>query len=216
VSLQGALTNLYRKASNGAGNEELVFSSNSQKFSNDWSRDGRYLLFSSLNPKGKFALYALPDPGAGSLSGRQPIPVVESDFDINQGQFSPDSRWVAYSSTESGRPEIYVRPFPPSAERAGQWLVSNGGGVQPRWRRDGKELFYLANDQRLMSVEVTTGPEFRSGTPRPLFASTGAAVNVFRYDVSADGKRFLAMSPIAASGSVPIVVALNWMAGLKR
>ena len=162
---------------------------------------------------------ALPMDGGAAASApaaRQPIPVVRTEFNEAEGQFSPDSRWIAYRSNESGRNEIYVQPFPPVAG-GGKWMVSRNGGVQPRWRRDGKELFYIAPDGKLMAVDVSTQPVFKSGVPQALFdtgiygggaVSAGAA----RWDVSPDGKRFLVLSLVGSEGSEAMTVVLNWTA----
>jgi Tol biopolymer transport system component len=99
---------------------------------------------------------------------RQPLPYVNTEFAERLAQFSPDAHWIAYISDETGRFEVYVRPFPLIAT-AGKWMISSGGGTQPRWRRDGKELFYISPDGKLMAVDVTELPTFRSGSPKPLF-----------------------------------------------
>ena len=123
-------------------------------------------------------------------------------------------------SDESGKAEVYVRPFPVAS--GGKWIVSKGGGGQPRWRRDGKELFYISTDSKLMSVEVAAAAgTFQAGIPKALFAAPiwGGANNVTRYDVTADGKKFLINSlptETAAAPSSPITVVLNWQAGLKK
>jgi hypothetical protein len=133
------------------------------------------------------------------------------------GRFSPDGRWIAYQSTESGQGnEIYVRPFPVPPGGGSKWMISLGGGNEPRWRKDGKELFYLGAYGQLMATEVTAaGSVFQPGTPKALFK----AVAVQGWDVSADGTRFLFPSVGARSGetaSEPFTVVLNWTALLKR
>jgi Tol biopolymer transport system component len=148
-------------------------------------------------------------------------PYVNTPFDERQGQFSPDGRWIAYTSNESGQYQIYVQSFPAGA---GKYQVSTGaGGNQPRWRRDGTEMFYIARDGKLMAVDVKTGPKFEAGAPKALFdARLGIAANgiaFFRYDVTADGKRFLINTLEASaesSASAPITVVLNWQAATKR
>jgi hypothetical protein len=151
---------------------------------------------------------------------RKPIPVVQTEASEDQGQFSPDSRWVAYRSNAGGRNEIYVEPFPP-ASGGGKWRVSNNGGVMPRWRRDGKELFYIALDGKLMAVEVSTaGGNFKFGIPQPLFDPQiyggGLTPGAMRFDVTADGKRFLVITQVTETSSSPMTVILNWPALLKR
>ena len=221
VSSRGGLHNLYRKLSNGAGTEELLLSTSQVIFPNDWSRDGKFLLYTAQSDAGTFELWLLPDPGGPvPRTPRQPVPFLQSRFDTTQGQFSPDSRYVAYTSLEAGRPEVYVRPFPPSAERGGQWSVSSNGGLQARWRRDGKELYYVRADNRLMAVDLTPDRDFKAGTPRPLFPVSPALVStdVFRYAATTDGKRFIAVGGTSggAADSTPITVDLNWQARLKK
>jgi Tol biopolymer transport system component len=150
--------------------------------------------------------------------GRKPSPFVQSRFTEQDGRFSPDGRWVAYTSDQSGAMDVHVRAFSPdfsggSASTGGSVLVSRGGGAAPRWRGDGRELFYLAPDGKMMAVEVTAGPEFRGGTPAPLFQTpSGTIVG----DVTADGKRFLLVTPVGPSAAAPFTVVLNWTAGLKK
>jgi Tol biopolymer transport system component len=130
------LYNLYQKMSSGAGNEEALLKSNETKYAYDWSQDGRFLLFVFVAPQ-KDGLWVLPLTG----EDRKPIPYL-TEANASQARFSADSRWIAYTSGESGKSEVYVRPFP--AASGGKWIISKGGGTQPRWRRDGKELFYIS------------------------------------------------------------------------
>ncbi|HEY3026455.1 MAG TPA: protein kinase [Pyrinomonadaceae bacterium] len=135
---------LYVKPVSG-GTEDLLFKSSNPKGPQAWSADGRFILYSEADPKTNLDLWVLPQFG-----DQKPIPFLQTAFIETQGRFSPDGKWVAYASNESGTFQIYVRPFPPSS---GQWMVSTNGGNQPRWRRDGKELFYLAPDRKLMVVD---------------------------------------------------------------
>ncbi|MBI3695088.1 MAG: PD40 domain-containing protein [Acidobacteria bacterium] len=151
-----------------------------------------------------------------SLEGdRKPVPFLETEFNEFFGRFSPDGKWIAYASNESGPYEVYVRGFPKSG---GQWMVSNGGGSRPRWRRDGKELFYLTADRKLMAVEVkAAGATFEYGQPRELFQTSAANLgNTDVYDVTADGKRFLVNTALEEAAATPITVVENWAAGAKR
>jgi len=147
---------------------------------------------------------------------RNPIPFLRSEFNARTGRFSPDGRWIAYESTESGQTEIYVRPFRAPPGGGGKWMISQGGGYEPRWGKDGKERFYIAGDAQLMAVDVTAaGSAFQFGTPKALFKAAG----VQGWDVNADGTRFLFPSVGARSGetaSEPFTVVLNWTALLKR
>jgi Tol biopolymer transport system component len=183
----------------------------------DWSRDGRFLLYTQLNSRGKFELWVLPMT-VGSPGARKPAPFLQTEFTEAQGQFSPDTHWIAYASNESGRAEIYVQPFPASSGGVGKTKISEGGGTYPRWHRDGRELFYISGDQKLMAVEVTSGPAFKAGIPKPLFQTRlrPGAGGYFNWDVSADGKRFLINTPAAASAEAPVTVVTNWQAALKK
>ena len=150
--------------------------------------------------------------------GRKPVPFVRTGFDEDHGRFSPNGRWIAHVSNQSGATEVYVRAFTTdvsggSASTGGSVLVSRGGGTAPRWRGDGREMYYLAPDGKMMAAEVSAGPEFRAGAPTPLFQVPGGAIVG---DVSADGKRFLLVTPAGPSATPPFTVVLNWTAGLKR
>jgi len=206
--------NLYRKVSTGAGAEELVLKSNEAKLAQDWSRDGRFLLYSVGT--GASDLWWLPLEGEA-----KPQKYLATEFAESQGRFSQDGHFVAYSSNASGRSEVYVQPFPNAAE--GKWMVSAGGGTAPRWRRDGKELYYISADSKMMAVEVSTTPTFKKGVPKELFSAPiwggGGSVNVTRYDVTANGQKFLinSVQSEAAGGEVtPITVILNWPQLLKK
>ena len=201
---------LYQHASNGSGQDELLFKSDHQKFAADWSRDGRYLLYTDIDPKTKADLWVLPMDGASSE--RMPVPFLRTDFSERDGKFSPDNHWIAYDSDESGRSEVYLRPFP-AVEGGGKWMVSHGGGRQPHWRGDGKELFYIGPDSSLMAVPVTaSGAAFQSGTPVALFKTPPNQ----GWDVAADGKRFLFPIAVGDSAQAPFTVVLNWMSLLKK
>src|SRR5262245_31067254 len=199
---------LYRKSATAGGTEELLFSDTHEKTVSDWSADGRFVLFDSRDARRRGDVWALP------LDDRtKPIAVAQSDFEELLGQFSPDGRWVAYQSDESGRYEIYVQAFPGPGPK---FPVSTGGGTQVRWRGDGKELFYVSLDERLMAVPLrftaTAAPEV--GAPIPLFAPPlGGFIQQadFRhqYDVSSDGQRFLVATTGERAPS-PIAVILNW------
>jgi hypothetical protein len=148
---------------------------------------------------------------------RKPAPLSEADVQTDSpewgGQISPDGRWIAYVSSESGRHEVYVRPFPSGD---GRWQISVDGGMEPVWRSDGSEIFYLAADRNLMAAAVKTGPSFESGVPTRLFATriTPPTLSLIRnqYAVSADGQRFL----VRGVPSQPITVVSNWTAALKK
>ena len=208
---------LYIKASNGAGSEELLLESAQDKTAYDWSRDGRYLLYSSLDPQTSRDIWVLPMQG-----DRRPFVFVNTRFDERAAQFSPDGHWVAYISNESGRFEVYVRPFGRTSSEVagGQWQVSTSGGLAPRWRSDGKELYYIAPDDKLMVAQVrTSGATFEPGTPVALFQTQiygggndpGTGI---QYDVSGDG-RFL-IDTVKEDASSSIMLLQNWTASLKK
>jgi eukaryotic-like serine/threonine-protein kinase len=198
--------NLYLKSSSGAGNEELLLDSPALNHPLDWSRDGRFILYLNVQPKNAADLWVLP-----LFGDRKPFVFLATPFNEGNAQFSPDVRWVAYDSNESGRYEIYVRPFPGPG---GKWQVSNVGGSQPRWRPDGKELFYVAADGKLMSVSVeTTSETFKAASPAELFATRLLEISGTsrqQYSVSPDGQRFLINVPTDSATIPPITVVLNW------
>jgi len=203
---------VYRKPANGAGAEELLVSANTLVAPKSWSPDGRFLLYAQIHPGTGSDLMALPLEGE-----RKPFPVVQTPANEDQGQFSPDGHWVAYTSNESRLSEIYVIPFPPSSS-GGKWLVSRGGGVQPRWRRDGKELFYISPESKMMAVEVNTQPVFQAGNPQALFLTeivdTGIRTGPMSWDIAPDG-RFLIITENAPQTS-SVTVVLNWRAGIRK
>jgi eukaryotic-like serine/threonine-protein kinase len=144
---------IYRKATDGAAPQEVLLPSHTLAVPKSWSPDGRYLIYAQINPGTGADLFALPIGQPDS----HPVVLAQTQATEDQGQFSPDGHWVAYTSNESGQSEIYVIPFPP-APNGGRWVVSRGGGVMPRWRRNGKELFYISPDRKMMAVDVSTNP----------------------------------------------------------
>jgi Tol biopolymer transport system component/predicted Ser/Thr protein kinase len=200
-------TNLYQKTSSGAGGEELLLRSETAKYVLDWSPDGRFIAYESQDPKTGTDLWMLP-----LFGDRKPFPLLQTEFNEGQGQFSPDGRWMAYVSDESGKREVYVQTFPASG---GKWQISDAGGAYPRWRRDGKELFYVTAGQKLMAVTVQTDSTFQAGRPHALFEPRFFQP-VIPYAVSADGQRFLVNTPLEEDNSSPVTVVLNWTAELKK
>jgi Tol biopolymer transport system component len=200
---EGFTGNLYRKVIAG-GSEEPLFKSGENKYAQQWSNDGTSILF--MNQDGT-ALYRLPVSG-----DPKPQMLVQDPSTKDEFRLSPDGRWIAYNSLESGRWEVYVASFP---SFGGKRQVSSGGGCQAHWRRDGKELFYLDLQGKLMAVDVTTGPSFEATAPRPLF-QTPIPVNpvIDQYVVSGDGRKFILGMPLGEEE--PITVMLNWTAGLKQ
>ncbi|MGH9880851.1 MAG: protein kinase domain-containing protein, partial [Pyrinomonadaceae bacterium] len=211
LSSREGVRNLYQKTASGGGNEEVLLRSSEEKVPDDWSSDGQFIVYETLNSKTKKDLWVLPMSG-----DRQPTPFLQTEFNEMQAQLSPDGKWIAYTSNQSGAPEVYVQTFPVSG--GGRWRISIGGGCQPRWRRDGRELFYIAADRKLMTVDVKLGATFEAGVPKTLFATHVLSLTDFRnhYVVSTDGQRFLINSTIEETSATPINVVVNWTADLKR
>ena len=196
---------LYRKPP-GGGSEEPLLEGAGMRVPDDWSPDGRFVALELREPKGErrvsLSILSVADGKLTTFFRRG----------VNNGdaRFSPDGRWLAYTSEESGRNEIYVAAFPGPGDR---WQVSTDGGIQPRWRRDGKELFYLSSDLRLMSVETrSSGGTVEPGVPRVLFEPH--PLPTF-YDVAPNGERFLIMSS-GVEQSPPITLLQNWTAAIKK
>ncbi len=214
--------NLYQRASSGAGSEELLFESNLAKIPNDWSLDGRFLLYNTFgDPKTAQDLWVLPLAGPArptdvSQAGgdRKPILFLQTEFIEARPAMSPDGKWIAYHSNESGTNQVYVRPFPGPG---GKYQVSSTSGSRPRWKRDGKELYYLGADNKLMAAEVkSTGQTFVVGAVRPLFGAQPVLGFTNSYEVTADGKRFLVNTVVGEFSSSPITLVVNWDAEVKK
>jgi Tol biopolymer transport system component len=207
---------LHQKLASGEGDEEELLHASSSGASvkaSAWSPDGRFLLYVTVADRTtRWDLWVLQHDNP------KPVPFVRTAFDEIEGRFSPDGRWVAYVSNQSGLNEVYVRGFTTdfssgSASAGGTTLVSQGGGTAPRWRGDGRELFYLAPNGKMMAVDVKAGQAFDVGTPTALFQiPPGATVG----DVTPDGKRFLLVTPVGPSASAPFTVVLSWTVGLKK
>jgi dipeptidyl aminopeptidase/acylaminoacyl peptidase len=199
---------LYQRLATGAGSDELLLTTPLGKQASDWSADDRFVLYRSQHPQTRYDIWALPLQG-----DRKPFAVVQTGVDERDAQFSPDGKWIAYESDESGRFEIYVRPFPGPGPA---WPVSTDGGAQVRWGRDGRELFYVSLDERLLAVSVRLDAQrqaVEADSPRPLFAiRVGGAVGVTKqqYAVSADGREFLIRSLANQPDAPPIGLILNW------
>jgi eukaryotic-like serine/threonine-protein kinase len=200
------LFELYVKNSDGTQDEKRILHNEFGSFPSDWSRDGKYILYC----RGTDLWFATFPELKSSLFLKAPSV-------LRNGQFSPDGKWVAYASNETGKWEIYVTSFP---EARGRWQVSTGGGEQPRWRGDGRELFYLSADGKMMAAPVTPGTNFDAGTPAALFQTTPRqpvlVYDLFVYDVSRDGQRFLINTQVKQAESAPMSVVLNWPAKLDK
>jgi hypothetical protein len=221
ASHRGGNSGLYVKASSGAGSEELLFNSGPVGNISEWTRDGRFLIYQAVSPKTGNNIWVLPLEG-----DRKPFPFAQVPFNQIAGHVSPDGRWIAYLSDESGRYEVYVQGFMPSPNAgasaiAGKWLISRGGtGGMIHWRKDGRELTYLATDGKVRAVDISTTGGFRAGMPQPLFqAPPGYANNGFpgiRANAAPDNDRFIFAVPVAQQAIQGFTAILNWQAGLKK
>jgi Tol biopolymer transport system component len=227
AALRGkARQGIYRKPSNGAGTEELLLpseNSDMQVWPTSWSRDARFILYARGSIAGagqKADIWVLP------VADRKPHLFVQAAYD---GQFSPNARWVAYTSRESGTEQVYVVPF--EANRVvtmgsgsvalslgGKWQISASGGRSPRWRRDGKEIFYLSPDNQMMAAEVEErGNGIEARPPQALFRAavpSVSAISLSPYDVAPDGKKFVINT--LSEQNRPLTLVVNWTANLKQ
>jgi len=173
-----------------------------------------------LGGKTKQDLWVVQDP-MGAAADRKTAVFLQTEFEESQGQLSSDNHWMAYTSDESGRPEVYVRPFPAAD---GKWKVSTAGGEQPRWRRDGKELYYLGLDRKLMVVTIkaqaSPQPVFEVSAPEVLFETRATQIQrpyrPYLYDLTADGKRFLIATGVGEGTESPLTVVVSWLAGTRK
>jgi Tol biopolymer transport system component len=215
--------NIYRKAASNVGTEEILLDSNVNKIATDWSSDGRYIAFFTTGDKRTKSdswILRLPSGQAGGKP--EAIPFLRTEF--NEGQeatFSPDGKWVAYQSDQSGKNQIFVRPFSGSG---GVGQISTAGGTRPHWRRDGKEIFYVNEDGRFTAAEIrVNGSVLELGAVRPLF-KVDAVRNVggisfldgSAYDVTADGQRFLVNVFLEDATPYPATLVVNWDEALKK
>ena len=199
---------LFLKPSGGSGAERRLLEAAHNEYPDDWTADGRSLLFERDDAKTSWDLWVLP-----LESGAKPYPFIQAPLRQEYGRFSPDGRWVAYRSTESGREEIYVVPFPGPGDKV---QVSTNGGNFPRWRRDGKEIFYLRVDGMVVASAVDgSAAAFRAGVETPLFDGNTVMLGNWPYDVTADGQRFVVNSRLDDAPVTPVTVVVNW-AALKK
>jgi len=202
--------NLFENSVRGIQEEQILRTSSENELPVDWSPDGRILLYVKEEAASNDDLWALPLDG-----NRNPVPVLQQSFAEDQAQFSPDGRWIAYRSNQSGMREIYIGPFPgPGGPRQ----VSTRGGIQPRWSRDGRELFYIEPDNRLMSVPISDTQTMEFGPATLLFTARFGNLNnaQMAYDVTSDGQRFIVDIDENESEVRPITIVQNWMTLLKR
>ena len=199
--------NIYVTGANGGGKAAHLLSlpKPTRLIPTDWSRDGRHIVYSATSPRTGSDLWMLP---VGDE--RKPVAIVQTPFNESDGRFSPDGRFIAYVSDESGRDEVYVQALPPSE---GKWQISTGGGTLPRWRDDGRELLFVAVDGELVGVEIEgAGAAIRPGRTRPLFPLRGAEA----YDVSRGAERIVVKSALRERGDNELQVVLNWTSELRR
>jgi eukaryotic-like serine/threonine-protein kinase len=209
-SKQGKNWDLYIKDASGAGEAEVLFASGEDKYASDWSKDGRYLIFHSLNKDTSWDVWALPMTMTGE---KKPMVLAHTKFPEHSASLSPDGRYLAYRSNESGRNEVYVQEFP---EAKSKWQVSAEGGTDPFWKGDGREIYFRSRDSRIMAVPVLPGATFSTGTPQALFQARFSLANargLFR--PTPDGQRFLVLSPLPKETIPPTTVVLNWASALK-
>jgi eukaryotic-like serine/threonine-protein kinase len=210
--------NLFWQLADGSGGLERLTTSEYLQAPHSWSPDGQLLAFAELNPTTGVDIWVLRmgDPSPGSGLARKAQPFLRTPFSESAPRFSPDGRWLAYISDESGRYEIYVQPYPGPG---GKWQISTEGGTEPMWNPNGRELFYRSGD-KMMVVELTTQPGFAAGTPRMLFEGPYVPTPTTppNYDISPDGQRFLMLKPSesAESALTQIIVVQNWFEELKR
>ncbi len=203
---------IHTKSYTGAGSEDLVFQSNDNEIPVDWSPDGRYILFSRQKKGGGVDLWVF------DTVEKKASPFIESRFDKAQSKISPDGRFIAYTTNDTGMYQIVVQSFPDPT--GGKWQITSQGGIEPKWRRDGRELYYLALDGKLMAVSIKGEKTIEAGTPvalfdTPLTFQRGQLPRTHRYDVAPDG-RFLLAVPKATAAAPPIVAVMNWTAGLEK
>lgn len=201
--------NLYVKRLGATGEEERLFRNSFQMFPLSWSHDGRFIAYVTIHPKTGADIWLFPTTG-----NRTPAPFLQTEFGERHARISPDGRWMAYSSDESGSNGVYVTRFP---QAGGKWSVSPNGGAFPIWRRDGRELFYRAPGGQLMAVPIAEGAEFQPGVAVPLFKPSAAVNNLGQgtfYDVAPDG-RFL-INVFVERTSPPATVVLNWRPDAER
>jgi Tol biopolymer transport system component len=210
VAPGGFSTDIYRKTAGNAGEEELLLHAGINAYPTDWSADGKFVVYQQTDAKTADDLWLLP-------LGRdhRPILYLQTAFNEANAQFSPDPqdspRWMAYQSDESGRNEIYIQAVP---ARGAKYQISTAGGTNPHWRQDGRELYYMSADGKLVAVRVTPGASLQIGTPQELFSNAG-----MRYFVSSrDGQRFLInqLARREAAAVAPITVVTNWQAGIRK
>lgn len=213
TSARDGVAHPFQKAASGTGREEILSKPVGEPplntYLEDWSRDGRYLILQLVgDPKTKNDVWVMP-----TFGDRKPFPYLQTEFLERHAKLSPDGHWLAYTSDESTRDEIYVQSFPMPG---GKWQVSTQGGDRPVWSRDGKELYFVSPDRKMMAAGVRSGSKFEAGVPKPLFDVRLPAGNTGNtpYDVGRDGRFLIPVQEQTASA--PMTVVVNWQAALKK
>jgi Tol biopolymer transport system component len=202
--------NVFSQLADGSGGLERLTTGEDTSAPHSWSSDGQLLAYVDVNPTTGWDIWVL------RLSDRQAQPFLQTSSNESAPRFSPDGRWLAYTSDETGYSEVYVQPYPGPG---GKWQISSDGGMEPMWNASGRELFYRSG-RKMMAVEIATKPSFSAGKPRMLFEGDylPTPLQFPNYDVSPDGQRFLMLKPVDTGESAPtqINVVLNWFEELKR
>ena len=214
ASSTGGATRMYMKSASGVGARAIVEGDDKNAIPISFMPDGQRIMFARLKEQGGSGYDTFLQP----VSGGKPALVLDMPFDKLHVRLSPDGRYAAYASNESGRHQIFVQTFPDPA--GGRWQITAEGGVEPKWRRDGRELYYLALDGKLMAVPVTGGTTFTAGRPvtlfqTPLVVNRAGPTRDRRYDVAPDG-RFVIVAPVATPAQTPFSILVNWTSALKE
>jgi eukaryotic-like serine/threonine-protein kinase len=214
ISKRNGLYGIYMKAANGAGADELLYESADNKVTMGWTPDGSFLLFRNLSPETGTDIWILPLEG-----DRKPWPWLATEFfESSNSAFSPDGKWIAYSSDESGRGEVYIQAFAPPAPASGaKFRISTDGGGLPRWRRDGRGLYYFNNTGKLMEADLTLGEGIKAGTPRELFDTRAIKAEMSRgWTMTSDEQRFLFVTHGDESTQPLFTILVNWTTEMKK
>jgi Tol biopolymer transport system component len=217
MSQTQGLPHIYAKAADGSGSARTVLETEDiAEAPVSFSPDGRYLVYlrKVFRTEAGNHIWALPLSSDGKSADGKPFPIVQDSFDEGSAKVSADGKWMAYQSNESGRREVYITAFPGGGAK---WQVSSEGGIAPKWRRDGKELFFLDGSDKMIAVDVnTSGGAVQLGTPHVLFQAPGIQRDFGPYDVTADGKKFIINSGNLKEGTEPMTLVLNWPEELKK
>jgi Tol biopolymer transport system component len=208
ASERGGAARLYLRPVGGSGSEEPLLKTTDAEVPLDWSRDGRFLAYMAPGGPTSWDVWILQLQG-----DRKPRPFLQTAADERNAAFSPDGKWIAYVSVESGKSDVYVVPFPGPGERI---AVSTVGGRDPKWRGDGKELFYIAEGGKMMAVPIKVEATLEPGLPVALFETRTRNQAGWRYDVTPDGQRFLVITKVQEQEALPMTIVVNWKAALKK